>query len=131
MTFNDGQHQNILHLSTYLYFLARQENPKSYFSRLAQRLQGFNGEDLFRLSKDELDHMTNENESARLYALLSQQKQLAGVRSSCLFFIQFGFLLHLLQYRSKDKSEQSPQLKNNGFGSIRSNTINDADGKIK
>ena len=39
-----------------------------------------NGEQLFQLTKTTLDQYTNETESARVYALLSQQKQLSGVR---------------------------------------------------
>ena len=39
-----------------------------------------NGQDLFQLSKTTLDQLTNENESARIYALLLQQKQLSSVR---------------------------------------------------
>ena len=39
-----------------------------------------NGEELFKLSKDTFNQFTNETESARIYALLYQQKQLSGVR---------------------------------------------------
>jgi hypothetical protein len=39
-----------------------------------------NGEQLFQVPKATLDQFTNETESARVYALLSQQKQLSGVR---------------------------------------------------
>ena len=38
-----------------------------------------NGDQLFRVTKSELDQLTNEEESARLYTLLAQQKKLAGV----------------------------------------------------
>ena len=40
-----------------------------------------NGDELFQLSKHTLNQFTNETESARVYALLSQQKQLSGVGS--------------------------------------------------
>ncbi len=49
--------------------------------RLAQNLYGMTGEELFQLSKHTLDQFTNEIESTRLYTLLSQQKQLSGVRT--------------------------------------------------
>ena len=38
-----------------------------------------NGDQLFHMTKSELDQLTNDEESAKLYALLAQQKQLAGV----------------------------------------------------
>lgn len=44
-----------------------------------------NGRELFQLSKSTLDQLTNETESARVYALLSQHKQLSGV--SLLFLL--------------------------------------------
>ncbi len=53
---------------------------KYLFLRLAQNLYGMNGEELFQLSKNTLDQFTNETESAKIYALISQQKQLSGVR---------------------------------------------------
>jgi len=57
---------------------------KFLFLRLAQNLYGMNGEELFQLSKNTLDQFTNETESAKIYALISQQKQLSGVR---IFFL--------------------------------------------
>ena len=53
---------------------------KFHFLRLAQNLQGMNGQELFQLSKDTLDHFTDEAESNRVHALLTKQKQLSGVR---------------------------------------------------
>ncbi|CAF4833581.1 unnamed protein product [Rotaria sp. Silwood1] len=81
---------------------------KHVSSQLAQNLNGMNGEELFQLSKSTLDQLTNEHESARVYALLSQQKQLAG-------------------YRTGEVSERSPHLNNSALSSLKGNTINDAE----
>ncbi|CAF4292185.1 unnamed protein product [Rotaria sp. Silwood2] len=81
---------------------------KHISSELARNLQGMNGEELFQLTKSTLDQFTNEHESARVYALLSQQKQLAG-------------------HRTVDMSERSPHLNNSVLSSLKASTINDAD----
>jgi hypothetical protein len=39
-----------------------------------------NGKELFQLSKTTLDQFTNETESSKIHALLSQQKKLSGVK---------------------------------------------------
>jgi len=38
-----------------------------------------NGIEIFQLSKNTLDQLTNPEESARIFSLLSQQKKLSGV----------------------------------------------------
>jgi len=55
-----------------------------------------NGKELFQLSKSTLDRFTNETESAKIYALLSQQKQLSGVRFIFLLMIIIKFSLLFL-----------------------------------
>ncbi|CAF0853809.1 unnamed protein product [Rotaria sordida] len=81
---------------------------KHISTKLAQNLHGMNGEELFQLTKSTLDQFTNEHESARIYELLLQQKQLAG-------------------YRTGDIPERSPHLNNSALSSFKANTINDAD----
>ncbi|CAF0750936.1 unnamed protein product [Rotaria sordida] len=81
---------------------------KHISTKLAQNLHGMNGEELFQLTKSTLDQFTNEHESARIYELLLQQKQLAG-------------------YRTRDIPERSPHLNNSALSSFKANTINDAD----
>ncbi|CAF3092264.1 unnamed protein product [Rotaria socialis] len=81
---------------------------KSISPELAQSLHGMNGKELFQLTKSGLDRFTNEQESARIYALLAQQKQLSG-------------------YQHKDIRPRSARLNHTTFGSLKSSTINDAD----
>ena len=97
------------------------------FSRLARNLTGMNGKDLFELSKQALDGLTDESESAKLYALLAQQKQLSGVSDAFLPNTR-DRRTFFLQYQSVDKFETSPRLNNSIFGSLRASTIHDADG---
>ncbi len=88
-----------------------------------------NGNDLFQLPKTTLDQFTNETESARVYALLAQHKQLSGVS---LFFLlrTIRILESIFQYQSIDMFERSPKLTNSRFSSLKGSTINDADGKL-
>lgn len=81
---------------------------KNISSQLAQNLKGMNGNDLFQLSKNTLDQLTNPEESARVFSLLSQQKKLSG-------------------YQLIDATERSPVLNNSALSSLKSSTINDAD----
>ncbi|UJR33285.1 hypothetical protein I4U23_020737 [Adineta vaga] len=81
---------------------------KTISKQLAQRLYGMNGKQLFELPKHTLDTYTNETESARIYALLSQHKQLAG-------------------FQTADKSERSHTFNSTIFGSLKASTMKDAD----
>ncbi|CAF0730375.1 unnamed protein product [Adineta ricciae] len=81
---------------------------KQVSTQLIHRLKGMNGERIFQLSKDTLSTFTDEIESARIYALLLQQKQLSG-------------------FQSADKSERSPTFNSTIFGSLRASTMRDVD----
>jgi hypothetical protein len=58
-----------------------------------------NGKELFQLSKTTLDQFTNETESSKIHALLSQQKKLSGVKFIFLINeIHFFFLVSIWRY---------------------------------
>lgn len=71
---------------------------KILFLRLSKKLRGMNGEEIFKLSKNELDRLTNEHESARVYALLAQQKQLSGVRFIHLLFVCMLIKIYIFSF---------------------------------
>ncbi|CAF0898529.1 unnamed protein product [Adineta steineri] len=78
---------------------------KHISTKLAQNLYGMNGQQLFELSKSTLDGFTNETESARMYALLAQHKQLSG-------------------FKSANKREKPTEQHNSSFNSLQASTIN-------
>lgn len=126
--FNGGWRRSTTPLSRQRVSRSRRRTVPVIF-RLVANLTGMNGKELFDLTKHALDELTDENESNRLYAQLAQQKQLSGVSDALLADEILSPVAFRLQYPSDDKSERSPGLNSSFFGSLRTNTLRDADGR--
>lgn len=79
---------------------------KQISPELAQNLRDMNGEQLFQLTPVALERFANQSEASRLFALLVQQKQLAG-------------------YHIDELSDSNNSYPNFGFGSLKSRTPRD------